>query len=149
MLLFSLLSLVSFATPDRIQSFYHDLGKVQKVYLSPGLVSVIEFPKPIVEVRVGNAKSVKAIISQASPKELTLYFSNSQSVASNIIVRADRSVYVLDIVPSHSTHQDYLKVSGSFGGASVQSNAQLIQAESLKPIFKERPSGLVVERTSL
>lgn len=149
MLLCSFLVLTAFAGPDRIESKILDLGLTHKVYLKPGLVSVVEFPKPIVEVRVGNPKSLKAIISQVSPKELTMYFSSSSEVPSNIIVRSDKRVYVLDVIPSQSSHQDFVKVTG-FGGPTLTANADKIESVQLKPLTKhqsEVPRVLIVKES--
>lgn len=111
-----LLLAVCHAGPARISSMTKDLGSAERIHLSAGLVSVIEFPRPVGEVRVGDPASLKAQISTVSPKELTIYLSGSQASPTNLIVRADRRVYVFDIIPSRAIHQDYLKVRGAVGG---------------------------------
>lgn len=120
---FSLILNFAFADIDRLTSGHSDLSQVEKIYLSPGLVSLIEFPQNIIEVRVGNPKSLKALISQVSPKELTIYLTNGTSVASNLIVRAEKRIFVFDIVPSKSNHQDYVKIKGSFGAPQFRKSS--------------------------
>lgn len=115
MWLFSLLMHICFADVGRLSIAQSDLSEVKKIYISPGLVSLVEFPQNIIEVRVGNPRSVKALISQVSPKELTVYLTSGTSAPSNLIVRAEKRVFVFDVVPSKSNHQDYIKIRGAFG----------------------------------
>jgi hypothetical protein len=131
LLLFTALQVI--AEPrDRISRSIANLSLPQVVYVSPGLVSLIEFPQNIIEVRVGNPKSLKAVISQVSPKELTIYLASSASQPSNLIVRSEKRVFVFDIVPSKSNHQDYVKISGSFSG--------IVKHESNKVIAQDKIS---------
>lgn len=126
MLFFNIIFPFALAQTERVSSVNHNLSTVDKIYVAAGLASVIEFPKNIIEVRVGDSQSVKALISQVSPKELTVYLSSTASKASNLIVRADKKVYVFDIVPSTSNHQDYVKIKGAFGAPSfIGSNSSL------------------------
>ncbi|MBL7557603.1 MAG: hypothetical protein JNM24_17370 [Bdellovibrionaceae bacterium] len=99
---------------ERISRPVVNLNDSKSIYLSPGLISVVEFPDPIIEVRVGDPGSLKPVISQVSPKELTLIFKASNSVATNLIVRSGKRVFVMDVIPSKSRHQDYVKVRGVY-----------------------------------
>lgn len=74
---------------SRISSIYKDLGKSHKIYLHAGLITVVEFPQNILEVRLGNPKSIKAQISQVSPRELTLFLSQQSVEPTNLIVKAE------------------------------------------------------------
>lgn len=121
---YNLLFTLAFAQVDRLSLTQVNLSQVDKIYLSPGLVSVLEFPQNIIEVRVGNPKSVKAIISQVSPKELTVYLSSGSSSPSNIIVRSEKRVFVFDVVPSRIHHQDYVRIRGAYGEPKLQSQNQ-------------------------
>ena len=119
MWLFSLFLALAAAKPiDRLSLIHKDLSRSDQIYLSKGLASVIEFPKPIIEVRVGNPSILSPAISQVSPRELTLFLNSDTQGPTNIIVRADKRIYVFDIVPSHSNHQDFIKVSGGYGAPS-------------------------------
>jgi hypothetical protein len=115
MLFYKLLISVAYALTARIESKYVNIGESSKIYLKPGLTSVLEFPYPILEVRIGNPNELKVIISQVSPRELTVYFKNSRSTATNLIVKSDRKNYVFDVIPSNSNHQDYIKINGGIG----------------------------------
>lgn len=151
MLLFKLIVLgfLSQADVKRISSSHKDLGEVQKVYLHAGLISVIEFPETISEVRLGNLASLKAQISQVSPRELTIYLSSQAVEPTNLIVRADRRLYVFDIIPSRRTHQDYLKISGAFGAPEASARGSLIFAGKLDPSGPEKPSGKLIKSLKL
>lgn len=136
---FSIVLSVAFAQTPRISSTNYNLASVDKVIISPGLVSVLEFPQNIIEVRVGDLNSVKAIISKSSPRELTVYLSNSSSRASNLIVRAEKKIYVFDIVPSKSNHQDYVKIKGSYGSPTHLQTLAATQAFKIEPNTKVEP----------
>lgn len=114
-----------------------DLSQTQKIFIAPGLVSLLEFPQNIIEVRVGDINSVKAIISQTSPKELTVYLANSKAKASNLIVRAEKKIYVFDVVPSSTNHQDYIKISGSFGSPNFSKAISNYKSVKIEPQSKK------------
>ena len=136
---YSLILSLAFAQTPRLSTNQFDLSKVANIRISPGLVSVLEFPQNIIEVRVGNPKSIKALISQVSPKELTLFLSSSLSQPSNLIVRSEKRVFVFDIVPSRNNHQDYYKISSAYGSPNSESNhKKLIAQSSLSPEVPKR-----------
>lgn len=108
----------SYGEIRRISSIYKDLGKVEKVYLHAGLITLIEFPDPIIEVRLGNNKAIRVEVSQVSPKEITIYLLSQNVSPTNLIVRSNQRVYIFDIVPSSATHQDYVRVLGGFSSPS-------------------------------
>ena len=150
MLFFSLfLFNISFAEVHRVSSTQADLSKVQKIYLSPGLVSLVEFPSNIVEVRVGNPESVKAIISQASPRELTLLLNHQNSVPSNLIVRAEKRVFIFDLVPSQSIHQDFVKVSGAYGAPITDQKIKLVSQQVIEPTEIDYKKKYKIKKTKI
>ncbi len=107
-----------------------------QITLSPGLVSLLEFPEAIIEVRVGDPKGLKALISQVSPKELTLYLDSSHSSSTNLIVRSGKRVFIFDIVASKVTHQDYLKVGFGFSSNPERVPSKTAAKRILKPLMK-------------
>lgn len=118
---------------ERISRPVVNLTESRAIYLSPGLISVVEFPDPIIEVRVGDPASLKPTISQVSPKELTLMFKDSNSVATNLIVRSGKRVFVLDIIPSKNRHQDYVKVRGVYSTVKETRKTSTVSARNKKP----------------
>ena len=130
---FNLLMSLTFADVGRLTSSQQDLSQISTIYLSPGLVSLLEFPNNIIEVRVGNPRSVKALISQVSPKELTVYLTGDVSAPCNLIVRAEKRVFVFDVVPSKSNHQDYIRIRGTFGTPDFVQTQVVSKRIEIKP----------------
>lgn len=143
MLFYSLFMQFVWAGPNRISTTIQNLSEVETVRLSPGLVAVIELPKPVTEVRVGNPAAVRVQISTVSPKEVTLYLQTPTASATNLIIRAEKRMYVFDVVPSKMVHQDYLKVAGGFGSPYI-SRTRVLSAVEIKP--KEATRGRILER---
>lgn len=139
---------IGHAEVKRISSSYKDLSKSQKIYLHAGLISVLEFPQNIIEVRLGNPKSIKAQISQVSNRELTLYLNQQTVEPTNLIVKSDKRFYVFDIIPSKSSHQDYVKISGGYNGPMLDSLQNLVQAQMLEPI-ETKSKGRLIENLKM
>lgn len=127
---------IAWGSLNRISSNHQDLSKVEKIFVSPGLVSMVEFPQNIIEVRVGSPETLKAVISQVSPKELTLYLSSSAASPSNLIVRSEKRIFVFDIVPSKSNHQDYIKIRGAYGAPESSSRLRSLAEGKIIPESK-------------
>ena len=103
----------------RISAKVLDLGKVNKVYISAGLASVIIFPKPIIEVKLGNPDLIKTTISKTLPNELTLIINKDLRSPSNIIVRSGSRNFIFDVFPSQTMHQDLIEVMASYGALNM------------------------------
>ena len=143
------LPLIVLAETPRISSEHFDLSTPKKIYLRPGLISVISFPQSIQEVKVGNPLYLKAVLSQNNSTELTLYFKNSKAVITNLIVRSERKVFIFDVVPSLSRHQDYIKISSSYNSPIQDTKLELIDS-SIKNSKKIMPkSENLIERLEL
>ena len=112
---FSILPVCAFGEIKRIVSINKDLSQVKKIYLHAGLVSTIEFNGLISGVKIGNTDSIKAEISPSNPKEVTLRLRYQNAEPTNMIVRVEKKIFIFDLVPSRKSHQDYVKVSSSFG----------------------------------
>ncbi len=123
----------SFAALPRIESKYLNISESSKIYIKPGLVSVLELPHNIIEVRIGNPNELKALISQVSAKELTLYFKNSHVSATNLIIKSDRKTFVFDIIPTSTKHQDYIKINGGFGTLNQSSAFKVLESSVINP----------------
>lgn len=134
MFLYSLLVTLCFASlPDRISSLNKDLSASEMIYISPGMATVLEFPKPIIEVRIGDPNILKASISTVSSNELSLYVGAEVGTATNLIVRSDRRTYIFDVVSSRGSHQDYIKISSAFGSPKFSGHAGLLESMELNP----------------
>ena len=133
-----LLQIHLWASPPRISAENFDLSTTKTVYLKPGLISVLQFPINITEVKVGNPGSLKAILSSTNTKELTLFFKNSKSVPTNLIIRAEKRIFVFDIIPSNQFHQDYIKIQASFNSPTQNNPSILIESSTLKAPHKTK-----------
>lgn len=120
--LFSFVNLC-FAKPsvDRIQALRFDRGSVKLIHLAPGLGSILLFPCALSEVFVGRGEDLKAQISPNDKKSLFLNLKLNSSLPTNLIARCEgeRPVFVFDVIPSKSLHQDVVEIRSSFGGPSV------------------------------
>nr|BFD69036.1 hypothetical protein HAGR004_40580 [Bdellovibrio sp. HAGR004] len=116
------------ASPKRIQSVMFDKGTPHKIYLHPGLGSVITFPCFVSDSFVGDESQAEVRPSPSTRKNLLLSLKSHASKATNLIVRCEgqQSHFVLDVVPSSTSHQDILEIRAAFG------RPELIEIENLK-----------------
>ncbi|GIL17047.1 MAG: hypothetical protein BroJett040_07980 [Oligoflexia bacterium] len=105
------------AQVERIQSLRFDRSQVQRIYLAPGLGSILLFPCGLVEIFVGRSEDLKAQISPNDKKTLFLNLKLNSSLPTNIIAKceSDRSVFVFDVIPSRNKHQDVVEIRNFYG----------------------------------
>ena len=104
-------------TVSRISREWVSMGAVQRLLVSPGLISVVQFPFPITEIKIGAPEQVFAQMSKSMPSELTISLRRSDAHATNVIVHCGSRTFVFDIIPSRESHQDVLKIAGAYGEA--------------------------------
>jgi hypothetical protein len=121
------------ASSDRIQSLRFDKSQVQRIYLAPGLGSILIFPCGLQEVFVGRSDDLKAQVSPNDKKTLFLNLKLSTYQPTNLIAKCEleRSIFIFDIIPSTTKHQDLVEIRSSFGSPRLQ-NAKLIQSSSVQ-----------------
>lgn len=137
---------VMFLTPvmaqvERIQSYRFDRSQVMRIYLAPGLGSLVLFPCALVEVFVGRGEDLKAQISPSDKKTLFLNLKLNSSLPTNLIAKCEpeRNIFVFDVIPSKSQHQDLVDIRNVFGrplnnenkstkGMSVQNKGRVLLA---------------------
>lgn len=115
---------------SRIHKTQKNSEVVDQIHMTPGLVTLVEFNRPITEVRVGDASTVKALLSKVSPKELTLILTQKSIRPTNVIVRTETKVLVFDVVPSVTKHQDYIKISSSYADAGFLEKSVILSPGS-------------------
>jgi len=138
---------VTEAKPKRIQSVLFDKGTPYKIFMHPGLGTVLSFPCFISDSFIGDETQIEVKPNPSTRKNLLLNIKHSASRATNLIVRCEgqRSHFVLDLVPSRSLHQDVLEIRASFGQAElmdqeIKHEAPLIEKEkALKKIVIMAP----------
>lgn len=124
------------ASPKRIQSVMFDKGSPHKIYLHPGLGSVITFPCFVSDSFVGDESQAEVKPSPSTKRNLLLSLKSHASKATNLIVRCEgqQSHFVLDVVPSSTNHQDILEIRAAFG------RPELAETDSLKATEKSEAS---------
>lgn len=111
----------SFGQVERIQSTRFDRSQVMRIYLAPGLGSLVLFPCALVEVFVGRGEDLKAQISPSDKKTLFLNLKLNSSLPTNMIAKCEpeRNVFVFDVIPSKIQHQDLVDIRNVFGRPSM------------------------------
>ena len=128
------------SVPGRISSQVVDLGDVLRIYLAPGLASVVQLPYPITEVKLGNPDDIYVQVSKSLPSELTVILKRNGARPTNLVARCGIKTFVFDLIPSKSTHQDLVRISGSYGGPeSTGLGAVMIDSSHLSGKTAKRP----------
>lgn len=111
----------AFGQVERIQSTRFDRSQVMRIYLAPGLGSLVIFPCALVEVFVGRGEDLKAQISPSDKKTLFLNLKLHSSLPTNMIAKCEpeRNVFIFDVIPSKSQHQDLVDIRNVFGRPSL------------------------------
>lgn len=109
------------AQVERIQSTRFDRSQVMRIYLAPGLGSLVLFPCALVEVFVGRSEDLKAQVSPSDKKTLYLNLKLNSSLPTNMIAKCEieKNIFVFDVVPSKSQHQDLVDIRNVFGRPSM------------------------------
>ena len=119
--------------PRRIQSQIVDLGQVIKVYMAVGMVTLIQIPNAVTGIRTGNPDAVQYFRPDKPENEVTLILKDANAKPTNLIIRSGKRIYVFDIIPSTTVHQDVIEIIGYYGGAGVESQgARLIDSSDKK-----------------
>ena len=112
--------------PRRISGQILDLGKVQTIFMVPGMATLIEIPTQVTGIRLGNPDAVQYYRPDKPENEVTLVLKDGQAKPTNLIIRSNSKKYVFDIVPSKEIHQDTVEVLGSYGGASLDGESAVL-----------------------
>ncbi len=116
---------------DAVSNEVFDLTKANRILIGPGRISVLVFPEAVAEAKIGAPDRLKVVTSATDPRELTLFWIQPGRFETNLIVRTVRRVFIFDIVPSLSRHQDLVRVRGAYGGNL--SPLRLLESQSLSP----------------
>lgn len=121
---------------ERIQSTRFDRSQVMRIYLAPGLGSLVLFPCALVEVFVGRSEDLKAQISPSDKRTLFLNLKLNSSLPTNMIAKCEpeKNVFVFDVIPSKSQHQDLVDIRNVFGRPSMvgRKPIELSKSEKMK-----------------
>lgn len=111
--------LSAYSETSRISSKIMDLGSVGRIYMVPGLATLIELPEAVTGVRLGNPDLVQYYKPNSPNNEVTLVLKSELKTPTNLIIRSGRKKYVFDIIPSKNIHQDLIEVISSVGSPSL------------------------------
>ena len=119
--------------PSRIQSQIVDLGQVHAIHMAVGMVTLIQIPNAVTGIRIGNPDAVQYTRPDKPENEVTLVLKDANAKPTNLIIRSGKRIYVFDIIPSASVHQDLIEIMGYYGGAGMESQgARLIDSSDVK-----------------
>lgn len=130
--LFALIALPTFAA-EPISRAVVDLSKSTEIRMAPGRVAILEMPESISEAKVGAPRKLKVVPSASDPKELTLFWIEGGAFRTNLIVRTTKRIFVFDVVPVTSGHQDVVQVRGAFGAPGMRHIGRTIVETALAP----------------
>ncbi len=133
--------------PRRIQSVLFDKGEPHKIFLNPGLASVVNFPCFVADSVLGSDTEALIRFSPTTKKSLYLSLKLNASVATNLLVRCeDQTTYfVLDLIPSMRVHQDVLEIRSSFGSPRMRDDEKKeITISKTKPLPKAKKVKTIV-----
>lgn len=121
---------------ERIQSMRFDKSQVQRIYLAPGLGSIVLFPCGLQEVFIGRGEDLKAQISPNDKKTLFLNLKLNSSLPTNVIVKCspEKSIFVFDVIPSRTRHQDLVEIRSSYGRPNLINGQHLEQVKQTKTV---------------
>ena len=123
--------------PKRISAQVVDLGKVQTIYMVPGMATLVEVPTDVSGIRLGNPDFVNYFRPDHPKNEVTLVLKEGLMKPTNLFILSGKKKYIFDIIPSADVHQDSLSIIGAFGGAELEAqHAELVDSseEPYKPI---------------
>jgi len=119
--------------PKRISSRNVDLGRVHRVYMVPGMATMIEIPGPVTGIRMGNPEEISYFRPDKPENEVTLVLKTAGARPTNMIIRSGKRKYVFDLIPSNTTHQDTIEIVGAYGGPEIEdSGAVLIDSSEME-----------------
>ena len=129
-LFFLISSCDSFASTNRISSQIVNLGQVHKISMVVGMVTIIEIPGNVTGVRCGNPAAVLYVVPESPKNEVSLVLKEALPRPTNLIIKSGNRMFVFDIIPSKSVHQDAVKVVGAYGGPVLEGAKTEIVATS-------------------
>jgi hypothetical protein len=118
-----------------------DKSRVERIYLAPGLGSVVLFPCSLQEVFIGRSDDLKAQISPNDKKTLFLNLKLNSSLPTNVIVKCEpeKSIFVFDVIPSKTRHQDLVEIRSSFGRPNSKDIVETKTTRSVNRLIVKSP----------
>lgn len=139
---------VLFAKVNRISAIRMNKGEVGRIYLSPGLGSIVAFPCDIETFTLGRAEDIGASVTPTNSKELILSVKSTFSSPTNMLVKCKRikDRLVFDLIPTKSDNQDFLRIDLLYGSPQITpgNGLRLIESSDGKKVEKKPRNTKVV-----
>jgi|GEM_PF-6099761 len=110
------------------------------VRVTPGRITVMDFPCELSHSLSGLHDDVHTQIGPDSKRTLSLWLTGNSSSPTNLAIRCEGVLYVLDIFPNQYNHQDYIKfkfpdeADEDLGKkVLIASSSGSVQAKKIKP----------------
>lgn len=147
-------NLQSLENIPRVSVQTYTQGTVMPIYLTPGKSSVIDFPCQVTKASQGTGEDIHAVLATSINNEVDLFLNSSASQTTSLIVRCKEVVFVFDIVPTHKTHQEYIKIKKSIGAIKfrMKSSTENLEPKKVKQYdtqnLKKISSGKILNPTN-
>ena len=121
------------ASPRRLSAMIVNLGEVGQIHMVAGNVTSILIPGNVTGVRLGNPSVMTYEVPESPKNEVVVWLKSTLLRPTNISIVSGNTRMFFDIIPSHSLHQDLVKVVGSYGEPSIaETRLKLIDSSQSK-----------------
>lgn len=117
LLIFGLINhaLADIPIPPRIGATTIDKRHVQRLYIAAGRSSILIFPCNIKTFSTGPTKDISALVNERDSKMLEVWLGKAGGQPAGLKVICNDHFFAFDVIPSRTTHQDFVSVKGAFG----------------------------------
>ena len=142
-----LISQIGFGKVKRISEKEVDLSKPHPIYMTAGRATLLDFPCDITPTILGLTNDITATIGPDNKNTMTLWVNSDGSQPTNMIVKCNDEVFVFDILPNRSNHQDYINIVDYYDGR-FRKNRKLISSSWSKKVAKQPSNRKLIASSS-
>ncbi len=84
--------------------------KLETVFLFPGRVSLFNLPCSVTKALIGSPNDIKVEVDKLNPKDTHVLLKKWRAQPSNLILKCNETVFLFNLIPSKSSHSDYVRV---------------------------------------
>ena len=100
------------AKAESSKFLFMEENKATRLFLYPARISLLSLPCPITKALLGSPKDIKVKTDDLNPNEISLLLKKWNSQSSNLIVKCNDLVFLFNLIPSKSRHDDFIIVLG-------------------------------------
>lgn len=136
--------------PPRIGATTIDKRHVQKLYIAVGRSTILIFPCNIKTFSTGPTKDISALVNERDSKMLEVWLGRPGGQPAGLKVICNEHFFAFDVIPSKTTHQDFVNVKGAFGvptsfsGIDSEGAGRVIMSSKNTEVLKYRNSPRVI-----